>query len=62
MGLMVNHAALREQIEALPDGSSVALDKTSMLGLVRDLELGAIARSVLAGRVDAHVALKELRT
>jgi hypothetical protein len=59
---MIDPAALRQRIEALPDDASVSLDKSSMLGLVRDLELGAMARSVLAGRVDAHVALKQLRT
>ncbi len=58
---MIDHASLRRDVEALPDGASVPLDKATLLGLVRDLELGATARAVLAGRKESHVALEMIR-
>jgi hypothetical protein len=58
---MIDHASLRRDVEALPEGASVPLDKATLLGLVRDLELGATARAVLAGRSEPHVALQMIR-
>lgn len=58
---MIDHAKFQAQLRALPADAKIELPVADALALARDLELGAIARGVLAGTIEPHVALKALQ-